>query len=247
MIFFRKVFINSALIATTMICLASSAHSQPVITGPTCTVPGTVYHYRITGSWKASSNMQVCIAGGTFKSKDTAVRACTPQGGAPLGSVLVIWTNPGSASLTLTSSLGNSTLNVTVVSPLQPGTIDSSSLKQSITYDSLPAMITCSLDFGGSCNPVYKDQWQQSLDNLGWIDIPGATSKDLLVKAPLIQSTFFRRRVTETTSGTIGYSNIAYVDVGPAPPTALQSNKVSTDQHWAGLAYNIIGNHSKTN
>ena len=149
--------------------------------------------------------------------------SCTPQGGAPLSSLLVVWNNPGTGSLTLSSALGNSTFNVTVASLLKAGTIDSSSKKQVIGYDSVPSLIICSPDSGGSCSPAYADQWQQSFDMVSWKDIQGATSGNLSISSPLTQATFYRRKVTEKTSGTIGYSDVAFVDVGPPPPSAFQS------------------------
>jgi hypothetical protein len=197
--------------------------SQPTISGPTCAVPGVVYHYTIKGNWKASSTMQVCITGGIFRSKDTSMYSCTPQGGAPLSSLLVVWNNPGSGSLTLSSALGNSSLYVTIASLLQAGYIDSSSKKQVIGYDSVPLTMVCSPDSGGSCSPAYADQWQQSSDMVSWKDIQGATSGNLSISSPLTQATFYRRKVTEKTSGTIAYSDIAFVDVGPPPPTSFQS------------------------
>ena len=202
-----------------------SAFSQPTITGPTCAVPGVVYQYILKGSWKTSSTMQVCIIGGNFRGKDTTLKSCTPQAGAPLSSLLVVWNNSGAGSLTLSSALGNNILKVTIASLLQGGTIDSSSKKQMIGYDSIPSTIICSADSGGSCSPVYSDQWQQSADMLSWKDILGAISLNLSVTSPLTQSTFFRRKVTEKTSGTIAYSDAAFVDVGPPPPSALQSNQ----------------------
>jgi hypothetical protein len=221
-----------------LLIIGIPAFSQPTITGPTCTVPGVVYQYILKGSWKASSTMQVCIKGGNFRGKDTTLKSCTPQAGAPLSSLLVVWNNPGVGSLTLNSALGNNILNVTVVSLLQGGTIDSSSKKQVIGYDSIPSMIICSADSGGSCSPVYADQWQQSADMLSWKNIQGATSLNLSVTFPLTQSTFFRRKVIEKTSGTIGYSDVAFVDVGPPPPSALQSNQNQKETESKETAFN---------
>lgn len=206
-----------------MLVIQVAAFSQPTISGPSCAMPGVVYHYMIKGTWKATSTMQVCITGGIFSTKDTTIGTCTQKNGAPLNSVLVIWKSPGAAILTLSSALGNSSFNVTVAASLQPGTIDSSSKKQVIGYDSLPATIICSADSGGSCSPSYKDQWQQSPDAINWKDIPGASSKNLSITTPLKQASFFRRKVTETVSGTIGYSDAAFVDVGPPPPSVVKS------------------------
>ncbi len=246
MFLFLKNKVKQSRIFFFLLFIHLTAISQPTITGPTCVMPGAVYQYTIKGSWKTSSTMQVCITGGNFRSKDTSLKNCTPQGGAPLSSLLIAWNNPGTGSLSLSSAIGNSTLSVTIVSTLQGGTMDSSSKKQVIGYDSIPSMIICSADIGGSCSPVYIDQWQQSLDMVSWKDIQGATSLNLSVSAPLTQATFFRRKVTEKTSGTIGYSDIAFVDVGPSPPSALQSSQDQEGMGKAETAYNNKASKNKT-
>ena len=68
--------------------------SQVSITGPTCVVPGVIYQYQIQGNWDSTSTMQVCLSGGVI-ADSTDTNICTPAGGAPLSSVLVIW-NGGS-------------------------------------------------------------------------------------------------------------------------------------------------------
>jgi hypothetical protein len=223
-----KLLLTSISLFFTNLC----AFSQPTITGPTCVVPGTVYHYRISGSWKASSTMQVCISGGTLKSKDTSLHNCTPLGGAPLSSVLVIWNSSGPASLRVTSGLGNSSLNIVITAPLTPGSIDSASKIQAIVYDSIPTAIACSSESGGSCSPNYIDQWQQSLDMVAWVDIPGATSRNLSTIPRLTQSTFFRRKVTEKSSGTVAYSDVAFVDVGPPAPPSHAYYRLKGKEYW---------------
>ncbi len=223
-----------------------SAYAQPTISGPSCVTPGVVYHYVIKGSWKASSTMQVCLTGGVFSTKDTTIGTCTQKNGAPLSSVLVVWNSPGNATINLSSALGNSSLNITVASLLQPGIIDTASKKQFIGYDSLPVTIICSADSGGSCSPAYKDQWQQSADAISWKDIPGATSKNLTITTPLKQASFFRRKVTETISGTIAYSDVAFVDVGPPPPSAMQNlNRYLNGITTPATAYNYKNNRLK--
>lgn len=201
---------------------------------------GSGISYVIKGSWKASSTMQVCLTGGVFSTKDTTISSCTQKNGAPLSSVLVIWNSPGTGTLNLSSALGNNSINVTIAALLQPGTIDSSSKKQLIGYDSLPATIFCSAESGGSCSPSYKDQWQQSADAVSWKDIAGATSKNLSITTPLKQAFFFRRKVTETVSGTIAYSDVAFVDVGPPPPTAIQSYYQHLfNSNYSATAFNL--------
>jgi len=55
---------------------------------------------------------------------------------------------------------------------------------------------------------------------LGWINISGANGKNLTIATGLKQTTFYRRKVTETTSGSISYSNVATVDVIVPIPAA---------------------------
>jgi hypothetical protein len=205
----RKVVSITAMNVSLIICWLTAA-AQPAISGPVCTMTGTTCQYLISGAWTDTSTMQVCVSGGTIVNQDSTVTTCSP-GGAPLASVMVSFANAGTATISVTSALGNSTLQVNVAIPLTPGTIDSSLLVQLIGYQAVPATITCSVDMGGSCSPAYSYQWQQSPDGSSWTNIPGATGASLAIDSGLTQSVYYRRAVTETTSGTIGYSNVAAV------------------------------------
>jgi len=192
--------------------ISMSSREQVTVTGPTCVMAGTVYQYTIAGNWDSISTLNVCVSGGMIA--DSADRInCTPTG-APVANVLVTWNNGGTGSLTVTSSIGNGFISVVVSAPLIPGIIDSASMTQMIGYDSIPTIITCSMDVGGACNPIYSYQWQQSEDMVNWSDLPGDTLQSLSIDSGLTQSTYYRRKVTETTSGTIGYSNAAIIFVG---------------------------------
>jgi hypothetical protein len=206
----RKVVCITAMNVALTICWLGAA-AQPAISGPVCTMTGTTCQYLISGAWTDTSTMQVCVSGGTIVNQDSTVTTCTPGGGAPLASVMISFANAGTATISVTSSLGNSTLQVNVAIPLTPGTIDSSLLVQLIGYQAVPATITCSMDMGGSCSPAYSYQWQQSPDESSWTNMPGATGASLAIDSGLTQSVYYRRAVTETTSGTIGYSNVATV------------------------------------
>ena len=89
--------------------------------------------------------------------------------------------------------------------------INSAAKTQIIEIDSLPAIITCGIASGGSCSPLYAHQWQQSVNGISWTPIPGANGSSLSIITPLAESSYFRRQVTETSSGTIAYSDIAVV------------------------------------
>jgi hypothetical protein len=212
MIFILKRILRFSPAIIILVMISQSVRAQTSITGPDCVVPGFVYHYIISGAWDSTSNMQLCVTGGSFKSNDSTLHNCTKKGGAPLGSVLIVWNNPGTGSLSVSSALGNFSFNVTVVLPMHPGLIDTASKYQKIGYGTIPSAIVCSNDMGGNCTPIFSNQWQQSSDKVSWINISGSTGK-IFQPGPLTVSTFFRRRVTEKNSGTIDYSDIAEVDV----------------------------------
>lgn len=183
-----------------------------MITGPTCVTPGTTYQYLISGQWDVNSTMQVCLKGAVIQGLNGT---CTGNS-TPASAVLVIW-NAGvtQGSLNLSSTAGNATLAVSVTPPLQAGSITTASKVQAVGYNSIPAAIHCGADIGGSCKPAYLHQWQQSMDNVHWSDIPGANGQDLLSIPALKQTSFFRRKTVESASGSIAYSNAAAVSVGP--------------------------------
>jgi hypothetical protein len=191
--------------------------AQVSISGPNCVVPGVVYQYNIKTGGDSSTAIKICFAGGM--ASDSAAGTCISKKG-PFAIITVKWLKPGSASLMVTSSKGNSTTNISVTSQLNAGSIDSTVKFQTIKYDSIPQTISCSVDTGGSCSPTYSYQWQQSFDMLGWINISGANGQNLTIATGLKQTTFYRRKVTETTSGSISYSNVATVNVIVPIPAA---------------------------
>jgi hypothetical protein len=221
----RKIILGIAFF-TGFATISNKTYSQVAISGPTCVMPGTVCEYTITGNWDSTSTMSVCINGGAiYDAADS--NECTLTG-PPVARVLVDWDTSGTWSLILTSTLGNSVLQVSAITPLTPGSIDSVSKIQMIAHDSIPATITCSADAGGSCAPNYSYQWQQSPDMAEWADIPGATDTTLSFSDTLKQSTFFRRKVTETISGTIGASDAAAVYIVTQPHDSTRADSSST-------------------
>ncbi|HEY6974655.1 MAG TPA: hypothetical protein VH396_00105, partial [Chitinophagaceae bacterium] len=155
--------------------------------------------------------MNWCLTGGVISGTSN-----TCKNGTPVVSILVVW-NSGITSgvVSLNSSIGNATLNVTIVPALQPGTINAASKTQNINYNSIPGAINCSVATNGSCFPSYSYQWQQSLNSVNWTSIPSQTSQNLSVTSPLTQTTYYRRMVTETISSSVDYSDIATVYVYP--------------------------------
>ena len=186
--------------------------AQVSVTGPACVARGVVYQYKISGIGDSGSTMQVCVTGGVLRNNDGSGQGCTAPGGPALNSVQIVWNGPG--TIKITSSKGNASYSVAAASAFRPGSIVAASQSQTIPRKGTPITIRCNPDSGGSCQPNYKYQWQQSLDRVSWKDVAGATGSALTFSVPLSQTLFYRRKVMETTSNNVGYSDVAAVFVG---------------------------------
>ena len=207
----RSVFLAVSLLTGVW----TPAFSQFSITGPTCVVPGTLYLYPITARWAAGSTIEVCVSGGVLADSGSTCAV------GVLSFVRVVWDSSAStsATITITSSLGNVSLPVTVASALIPGTLDSTVLNQALDTLTTPATLFGKVPTGGSCGPGYVYQWQQSPDNVVWNDISDSTGQQLVFSGPIPQTTYFRRKVTDLSSGGIAFSNVATLSVATAAPT----------------------------
>jgi len=189
--------------------LSFQSPSQVTLTGPTCVTPGTVYQYIISALWDSASTLRVCVSGGKIAGTNDT---CTGNA-APIPFVQIIWDSAGSGSINLSSSAGSAQVAVNIVLPLTGGAIVDSCRKITIGYDSIPPLISCSPSSGGNCNPVYVYQWQLSLDNINWSDIDSATGVQLAITSGLQKTSYCRRRVTESSSGSVAYSDAACIIV----------------------------------
>jgi RHS repeat-associated protein len=197
------------LITTLSLSVAflQSALSQMSIGGPTCVLTGTQYTYTISGNWTNGTTMNwVVSSGGTINGSSS---------GTPLPQIHVTWNSgtSGTVQAYTTSPTSSPSLTVTIATALVAGTISNTS--QNINYNSLPATLNCSVATGGYCTPAYSYQWQNSPDNVNFTNISGAASQNLSFSTNLLQTTYYRRKVTETNSGSVGYSNTATVFVYP--------------------------------
>ena len=200
----RKCFFPG--LVTIIILHSFNAYTQLAIIGPECVLSGVQYQYNINGN--IPPQVKLCIKGG--KLSDSS--ACASD--LSLGFIKIIWTGD-KGSISLTSDSGNFSAEVFITLPLQPGNIDSTYRKQFIKYQTVPLNISCSKSSGGGCGPSYSFQWQQSLNNLDWQDVPGATQQNLIKIRSLTETTFYRRRTVENISGSIVYSDAAVVYVAP--------------------------------
>jgi hypothetical protein len=217
-----RLLLAFLLIGSTLLLQAQSV----TITGPNCVIPGPVYIYNITGTWQPGSTVRVCVTSGTLVDSG----ATCAGGGGILSFVRVQWDSGGqtSGSIAVTSSLGNTSLSVSLTKRLCGGRIDSSVAYQPLDTLTTPATLTVSAPSGGACQPSYAYQWQQSADNLIWMNVSGATTAQFSFSGPLSFNGYFRRVVTDNASNVLAYSNVAVIFLNrpmPAlfnPPTTQQ-------------------------
>lgn len=221
----------------------SNGLGQLTISGSTCIMAGTVYQYVISNTGDTSASMQVCISGGVIANGGNNPITCTSPT-TSLHKILVVWNDSAidAGTLTVTSSTGNTSLNVHFAGSLQPGTIDSASKTQIIYTSGVPNTITCSADSGGSCSPLYTYQWQRSTDMFDWVDIPNALNASFTTDSTVTQSTYYRRKVTEKTSGSIGYSDVAsvFVVIQPIADTTQSNDQGFNFKYNKNKAHNYL-------
>lgn len=190
-----------------LLTVTGKCFSQVAVSGPVCVMMGTTYSYPITGTYYSSSTMQICVKGGVLAGTPDSCSGNT----VPVAVAGVTWNTPGPGKLIITSSSGNTSMDVNVISPLQAGDILPATATQSIKYNTNATLIDCSAASGGNCSPVYVYEWQVSDNNLLWRAITGGTGKSIILGSPQKKTVYLRRKVTETISGTIAYSGSATI------------------------------------
>lgn len=95
----------------------------------------------------------------------------------------------------------------------------------------------------GTIGISYSYQWQSSIDNgTTWIDIQGASNAYSYDPPMLTQTTLFRRKVTDNTSGSIAYSNTINVEVKFLPVvtiTDITNNCIGGQNSSSGFRVNV--------
>lgn len=203
----QKNFLPLSFMMACALSIPLFSSAQVTINGPTCVSDGAIYLYNIQGNWDSTRDAKVCISGGIL-----AELGGTCSSAAAFSYVKVLWSADSKKGvITLSQGAVQSSLSIDISEPLKGGIIDSAIATQILDTLTQPAVIKCSNAFGGNCVPVFDYQWQASDDETKWVDIPGATSQSLILKETLNKSMFYRRRVSESGSGSIGYSDVAIV------------------------------------
>jgi len=242
----KRLITRIALLLIIFFSQLKQGFSQVSISGPTCVVAGTTSLYSFSGSYTNSTNMTWCVSNGTIQqaygSNITGTGSC--RYGTPINMIAVLWNSGGTGTVTLQSSNGDAApLSVTVSNALIPGAITANSA-QTIAYNNIPATISCSAATYGACAPAYTYQWQKSTDNVNFTDISGQTGLNLSFSAPLIATTYYRRRVTETSTSTIAYASTATVTV--SAPFSTTTISPAVQNIFTGIVPAAMGGNAAT-
>lgn len=196
----------------TSLLLLISVKSYSQVTGPQCVIEGIAYQYNI--NIQQQNSVEVCVTGGVIQGFSSPCRA---QAG--VSDIHIIWdstVNNGSISV----KSGSTVLfnyNIDVTKKFHGGTIEQTSISQTIDTLTIPIKIKCDNAKYGNCSPHYTYQWERSQDNLNWTPVSLADKRDLSFSSPLSRTTYFRRSAIETGSGSKAYSDIAIVIVEYLP------------------------------
>jgi RHS repeat-associated protein len=221
LLFLGKKYKRLLVSAVVLLCCNSSLFAQLSIFGPTCAVAGTANNYSVEGSGlTGSTSMNWFQTTGTINGAGS---------GSPLATISVTFPTAGTftVKVSTTNPTGSASLTVTVM-PVLSSDIVSTSL-QNINYNTIPTTIGCPAATGGTCStPNYVYQWQSSPNNSTYTNISGATLQNLSFSSGLTSTLYYRRFVTETSSGSTAYSTVAEVYVNPAivPGTLTPASQV---------------------
>ena len=206
---FLKLFTKrkKPLLFLTLIMSVIAGSAQVSIQGIQCVKTGVDYQYNIKVDWKEGDKVNVCVDGGILTINNNS---CLERNF--ISSIRVRWAQGAAGKITVSSRSGSATLDVKIAKDLDPGEIINKD-RQMLTTTNIPSGLLCSPASGGSCSPSYNYQWEQSTDRLRWTPVNGATNKDLQFSSPFATTSYFRRKVIELRSSTVGYSEIIELTV----------------------------------
>lgn len=198
----RKLLKELIGVVVLTVMATATGYSQVSISGPSCVVPGVQYRYVINGSWNSSSTISACVTGGSISSGVN----CIASSGNVFSTVSVIWKDTVMMRLNIQSSSGNAVLFPMRTQNLNGGSINQADRVKIFNSQIASYAFHCDTASGGACIPVYSYQWQRSNNQVNWVNISGATGKDLVFNGTILVNTFFRRVTTEFNAGTVAYS-----------------------------------------
>lgn len=201
--YMRKT-VTGHLIILFLLCITNGVYSQA--TGPQCILPGVEYQYNIPYVVTDTGTLKICVHGGTMLPGNDSCYE-----GPKVPSIRVIWDEDMPVGSVTIDNNENQAFHVEKTTRLEAGEISEELAMQEVDSATVPGTIICTIARGGSCTPAYQYQWERSYDDLHWESLEGATGSVLNFTNSIQQTSFFRRKVTDTQSNSVSYSAIAIV------------------------------------
>ena len=224
-------FVQKLLLHMLFGLLTWSAVSAQSISGTSCLPKASSIYYTYSLNYPGSSYSWSVVGGADFSGHTSGTCSSSSC------YVNIIWTSTATSGYI---TIPGATLNVTMYTPLVPGSI--SAPFPTIAFNAIPPTYTCPAATGGYCSPTYAYQWQSSLDGTNFSDISGATGLNLSFSTGLVQSTYYRRRVTVGTIGTVAYSNVGQVTISsPLVPGSVAPATQTINYNTVPAALSLSG------
>jgi len=174
----------------------------------------------------ASSSEDIDIGGGTWSTSDPSIVTIDSVSGSMGAIVNITGVSVGSATITYeTGSLCMATQTVTVTPATCTGTPVAGTATTTSAWVCIGAPIYLSLS-GASVGCGITYQWQCSLDDITWTDIPGSNALPFTY-APVI-SQLYRCKATCIATGLFSYSTVIYVTANSNIAADILSDPIDT-------------------
>lgn len=214
------------------------AQSQINISGQSCaSTGGTGYQYLVSGPLQTTDDIQWCVTGGTIVANSGTCLSGIIQVTGP--RIVVIW-QPGYTSgkvEVIISRLGSATKAINFAGALDGGSIRGN--QTVVAGEDAPApLISLSDATGGDCNASYQYQWELATSSGVFTAINGATSNAYSFTNAILETTTYRRRVTDGIH--VAYSNTVTISV--AVPPLVISGENCVEPYGTSYAYITSGN-----
>ncbi|MBS1662278.1 MAG: hypothetical protein JST68_14635 [Bacteroidetes bacterium] len=212
--------------------------------GPTCITVGQQYQYSLS-YYQGSFNYS--IVGGTVVGGSNS-----GSHAAGILTLQIVWGSQFPTKIIMSGSFGSANYDVSSLSSPLVAASYSGYQYQSINYNTTPNTISCNAPTGGSCTtPSYGYQWQVSSDQAHYTDIStsdpaysGVNTLSLSFAQPMVQTTYYRLHITESSSAsdvnTDGATVLVYPDLqaGTLSPSSQTINygQNATNIHYSGAS-----------
>lgn len=194
------------LIFIVFLFIVNAVFGQKTLSGPFCVTPGIEYQYVI--NIPGTTDWTICVSGGAIVGQNDP---CFK--GSSSSVIKIVWAKNVANSITVSGAVSEK-YAIRTIDDFDAGLIMDSIIASHEKTLKVPT-IYCTDAKGGACNVSLIYSWEMSDDQVIWIALKGETGQHLSFKELIKGPIYFRRKVTNALTSTVGYSNVAHVFVKP--------------------------------